>query len=220
MIEFGLKDAKLNQTGKEHWDSIYQNYPLSQLGWYEEIPTPSLELIEHCGIPKQMGIVDVGSGASTLIPQLLAQGYQSIHAVDISRVALDQAKARLGSLSDQVNWINEDILHSEATLGLKNIAIWHDRAVFHFLCTEEQRRTYLSRLQKVLMPGGFLIVATFALDAPAECSGLPVQRYNIQNLMEFFGDGFKLIETLEVLYHMPSGDERPFVYACFQKISS
>jgi len=50
------------------------------------------------------------------------------------------------------------------------------------------------------------------------CSGLPVQRYNVDSLRDFFGGNFKLVEGLDYTYQMPSGDLRPYVYARFQKI--
>jgi hypothetical protein len=52
--------------------------------------------------------------------------------------------------------------------------IWHDRAVFHFLISAEDRRRYRSHLLETLKPGGSAIVATFALDGPDDRSGLSV----------------------------------------------
>ena len=70
------------------------------------------------------------------------------------------------------------------------------------------------------MPGGFVIMATFAMDGATICSGLPVQRYSAESLSEFFGDGFRLVESSDYTYRMPSGDLRPFVYTRFQKIQA
>jgi hypothetical protein len=67
------------------------------------------------------------------------------------------------------------------------------------------------------MPGGFMVIATFAVEGAAYCSGLPVQRYNVDRLREFFSAGYKLVESLDYMYKMPSGDIRPYVYARFQK---
>jgi hypothetical protein len=67
------------------------------------------------------------------------------------------------------------------------------------------------------MPGGFVIMATFALDGATKCSGLPVQRYSAESLSEFFGYGFRLIESSNYTYQMPSGELRPYVYTRFQK---
>ena len=206
---------------KEHWNKIYTNNPITQLGWYEAKPFPSAQLIERCAVPKHYPIVDIGSGASTLIPHLLELGYQNLYAIDISDVALEKAKAVLGKdRAAQVHWIVDDITNPSTVLQLENAAVWHDRAVFHFLTEEQHRQMYHSVLQNVVMPEGYVIMATFAMDGATKCSGLPVQRYSTESLGEFLGDGFRLVESLDYTYRMPSGDLRPYVYALFQKIQA
>lgn len=206
---------------QEHWNKIYTDIPMTQLGWYEDTPFPSVQLIERCEVPKPCPIVDIGSGTSPLISHLLELGYQNLYAIDISDVALEKARALLEKeRAAQVHWMVDDIINPSAVLQLRNVAIWHDRAVFHFLTEEHHRQTYLSVLQKVVMPGGFIIMATFAKDGAKKCSGLPVQRYSVESLCEFFGDGFRMVESLDYTYRMPSGDLRPYVYARFQKIQT
>ncbi len=203
---------------KEHWNEKYANSPLTQLGWYEARPTPSITLIEKCGVPRHSALIDVGSGASTLIPGLLELGYQNLYAVDISEVALKQAQNALTEAQSAcVHWLVEDITQPSTMLQSLQVAVWHDRAVFHFLTEEQHRKTYLDLLQKVLMPGGFAVIATFAPEGATKCSGLPVQRYSAEDLSEFLGPGFKLIESLGYTYQMPAGDLRPYVYTRFQK---
>jgi EEF1A lysine methyltransferase 2 len=204
---------------KEHWNKKYVDSPITQLGWYESKSSPSIQLIENCAVPKYSTIVDVGSGATTLTASLLELGYRNLYAIDISDVALEKAKALLNKeQATQVHWLVEDITNPSDTLQLQNVAVWHDRAVFHFLTEEQHRQTYHSLLQKIVMSGGFVIMATFAMNGATKCSGLPVQRYSTESLSEFLGDGFKLIESLEYTYQMPSGDLRPYVYTRFQKL--
>jgi SAM-dependent methyltransferase len=204
---------------KDHWNRKYSDTPITQLGWYESRSTPSLQFIENCGIPKDSNILDVGSGASTLIANLLDLGYHNLYAVDISDVALEKAKTLLAKeLAAQVHWIVDDITHPVHVLKLQNVRVWHDRAVLHFLVEEQPRQTYHSLLQEIVAPGGFVIMAAFALDGATRCSGLPVQRYSKKSIQEFLGDRFKLLESLNYIYEMPSGDLRPYVYTRFQKL--
>ncbi len=206
---------------KEHWNKKYTNDPITQLGWYESRSFPSIQLIEKCAVPKHSPIVDVGSGTSILISNLLELGYHNLYAIDISDVALEKAKTLISKeQAAQVHWVVDDITNPSTALQPQNVAVWHDRAVFHFLTEKQHRQTYLSVLQQVVMAGGFMIMATFALDGAANCSGLPVQRYSVESLCEFFGDGFKLLESLDYTYRMPSGDVRPYVYARFQKMQT
>ena len=219
----GITNRKLKypmtSSLKEHWNKIYTQNSITQLGWYEARPFPSVQLIERCAVPENYPVVDIGSGTSTLISHLLEMGYQNLCAIDISDVALEKAKAILGEeRAARVHWMVDDITNPSTILQLKNVAIWHDRAVFHFLIEEQHRQTYYSVLEKVVMPGGFIIMATFAMDGATKCSGLPVQRYSVENLCSFFGDRFRLVECFDYTYRMPSGDLRPYVYARFQKI--
>jgi len=207
-------------SSKEHWNNKYSNTPITQLGWYESKSTPSIQLVENCAVSKTAAIMDIGSGTSTLIASLLELGYQSLYAVDISDVALEKAKASLNKeQATQVSWLIEDITNPSDLLQLQNIAIWHDRATFHFLTEDQQRNTYHSLLQKMVMPSGFVIMATFAMNGAITCSGLSVQRYSAEGLGDFLGDAFKLIESLDYTYQMPSGDLRAYVYARFQKVT-
>ncbi len=203
---------------KEHWNKIYADNPTTRLSWYEAKPAPSLQLIERCAVPMHLPIVDIGSGTTTLISHLITLGFQAIYAIDISDVALEKAKSLLGkNRAAQVHWIEEDITVPSNVLQLRNVAIWHDRAVFHFLTEVQHQQTHLAVLKQVLMPGGHIILATFARHGAPNCSGLPVQRYNVEDLAQFFGDGFSLIESLDYTYQMPSGEARPYVYVRLQK---
>jgi SAM-dependent methyltransferase len=204
---------------KDHWNKKYTDTPITQLGWYEPKSIPSIQLIENCAVPKDSTILDVGSGVTTLITSLLELGYSNVYALDISAIALDNAKQRLTEeQASQVHWLVDDITHASAVLQIPKVKVWHDRAVFHFLTDEQQRQAYYSVLQKVLSPDGFVIMAAFAPDGATRCSGLPVQRYSAESLSEFLGGGFKLLETFNYTYQMPSGDVRPYVYTRFQKI--
>lgn len=208
-------------SSKEHWNKVYTNNPITQLGWYEAQSVPSIQFIERCGVPKHYPIVDIGSGASTLISDLLELGYQNLYPVDISDVALAKARALLDKeRAAQVHWIVDDVTNPSTVLQLQNVAVWHDRAVLHFLTEAQHRQTYQSLLEKMVMPGGFVIIATFAIDGATKCSGLAVQRYSAESLSEFLGDGFRLVESSDYIYRMPSGDVRPYVYTRFQKIQA
>ena len=50
--------------------------------------------------------------------------------------------------------------------------------MFHFLLDASDRKKYVTVLKQSLIPGGHVIIGTFASDAPPTCSGLPVCRYD------------------------------------------
>ena len=205
---------------KNHWDKVYSKNDLDKLGWYEETPQPSLDLIKSCNLKKDAAILDVGSGASTLIKNLINDSYSNIFALDISKVALDRAKQLLTpEEAEKVKWIVDDVTNPVNLNQLGSIDLWHDRTVLHFLIEENQQKKYLETLKKVVRKEGFVIIAVFSLEGAKKCSGLDVKNYDLKMIEEFLGKDFKLLNYFPYIYKMPSGDIRPYVYTLFQRIN-
>jgi SAM-dependent methyltransferase len=203
---------------KEHWNTIYASRKVSNLGWYETKATPSIDLLAKCKIDRADPILDVGAGASTFIDYLVGEGYTRIFAADISEIALAKLKDRLGSeRTMKVKWIVDDITQPRIINNLRNIALWHDRAMLHFLFEPQQQQAYLSTLKKVTRKGGYVIIAAFSLKGVNQCSGLTVKNYDQNMLADFLGDEFRLLEFFDYLYQMPSGNTRPYIYTLFQR---
>lgn len=205
---------------KSHWEKIYTNSSPEKLGWYEEIPEPSLQLIEKCHLDKDAVLLNVGAGATTLVDKLLNLGYTNIIANDISESALEKLKASLGKEKSQlVRWLIDDLTHPTELNKFEQVDLWHDRAVLHFFNEPEDQDTYFNLLKKLLKKAGFVIIATFKLDGTRKCSGLPVTRYDESMIMKKLGLEFALLEAFNYTYLMPSGDTREYVYTLFQRKS-
>jgi ubiquinone/menaquinone biosynthesis C-methylase UbiE len=203
---------------KNHWDNVYAKSELNKLGWYEETPQPSLDLIRSCNINKSATILDIGSGMTTLIKNLIQDSYTNIIATDISEVALDKAKKLLDTKeAEKIRWIADDITNPKNILQIKSVDLWHDRTVLHFLIEENQRKGYLGTLRKLVGKEGFVIIAVFSLEGAKKCSGLDVKNYDHKMIEEYLGKDFKLMKYFPYLYQMPSGNTRPYVYTLFQR---
>ena len=203
---------------KNHWDMVYSKSEIKKLGWYEENPQPSLDLIKECNIEKNSIILDVGSGVSTLIKKLNHESYSNICAVDISAVALNRAKTLLDTKEAQkISWFVDDIANPKNIDKLKSIDLWHDRTVLHFLTKEKQQNGYLKTLRKLVSRKGYVIIAVFSLTGAKKCSGLDVKNYNHKMIENYLGEDFELLKHLSYIYTMPSGDLRPYVYTLFQR---
>jgi len=203
---------------KQHWNNVYSSKDVNQLGWYEEMPAPSLELLSKCNANKDMTILDVGTGVSTFIDSLIEAGFTNIIATDISEIALSKLKERLGKeKATLVKWIVDDITEPVHMQNLREADIWHDRAVLHFLVKDDERNAYLSTLKRVVKQGGYVIIAAFSLKGARKCSGLDIRNYDENLLAEFLGEEFKLVEHFDYMYHMPSGEARPYIYTLFQR---
>lgn len=208
----------MNTATKEHWNEIYGALDADELTWYEEIPEPSIRLLSECHINKDETVLDVGAGASTFIDYLIDQGFSNIIAADISEIALGKLKKRLGEeKAPLVKWIVDDITEPVYIQDLKDIALWHDRAVLHFLLEENQRRAYLSLLKNAVKRGGYVIIAAFSLTGAKKCTGLEVRNYDHNMLAEFLGEEFILLDHFDYTYHTPAGVPRPYVYTLFQR---
>lgn len=203
---------------RDHWNQAYRNNAPNRLGWYCPTLRTALVWIRELKVPFDSKILDVGGGASTLVDDLLAHGYTSITVLDISDQALAVAKARLGGQAGQITWLNEDIRTVDP--GERSIDIWHDRAAFHFLIDPDDQAKYLSALQKALKPGGYLIIGVFAPESPPKCSGLSVQRYNLEEFAELAGPGFELVRSRKEPHTTPGGVEQMYLYLCLRRLEN
>ncbi|HIO96675.1 MAG TPA: class I SAM-dependent methyltransferase [Leucothrix sp.] len=201
-----------------HWENVYTMKATDTVSWFQPHAEKSLRIIESLKVGKEANIIDVGGGASILVDDLLAQGYQHLNVLDLSASALKVAQKRLGESAKKVNWLVEDV--TQLKLEKHSIDVWHDRAVFHFLTDELDRQRYVEAVLKAVKPSGFVIVATFAEDGPKECSGLPVQGYSAEGIHDEFGSPFELLGHEKESHQTPSGAQQKFVYCYCRKKSN
>lgn len=152
----------------------------------------------------------MGGGASTLVDGLIDAGYRNVTVLDLAPSALAIAQERIGTRAHRVTWIAGDVL--DAPLPADSYAVWHDRAVFHFLTDPEERTRYVAQTRRAVRPGGHAIVASFGPEGPTRCSGLDVVRYSPDSMHEEFGEGFRLLDSVREDHHTPSGAIQAFVY--------
>ena len=201
-----------NVATKTHWERIYHTKSDRDVSWFETVPTISLEMLDAAGATTDTCVIDVGGGDSRLVDQLLARGMNCVTVLDVSGVALRRAKVRLGSRATVPVWIEADVTGEWTT---RPMDVWHDRAVFQFLTDPADRARYLAHLHVTLKVNGTLIMATFALDGPQTCSGLPVVRYSPETLADVLGDQFTLLEARRHVHRTPWGSEQAFQYSRF-----
>ena len=203
---------------KDHWEKVYSTKATDAVSWFQQHADLSLTLIKGTGAGCAAAIIDVGGGASTLVDDLLANGFTDLSVLDLSAAALSAARERLGSHASAVQWIEADI--TKAGLPANRFDVWHDRAVFHFLVTPEDRAAYVQAVFHSVKPGGHVIVATFAEDGPGQCSGLPVMRYRADELHAEFGESFSLSGHKKETHHTPFGTMQQFVYCYCRRVGS
>jgi SAM-dependent methyltransferase len=148
----------------EHWNKVYSAKAATDVSWYQPSAQRSRQLIGEFAPDHGARIVDVGAGSSALGSELLAQGYRHVIASDFSESALAQGRERAGEAADHIEWRIADATHPHD--WPVQVDVWHDRALFHFLQTRDERRGYVENAYRAVKDGGHLIIATFSLDGP------------------------------------------------------
>jgi trans-aconitate methyltransferase len=197
------------------WEGVHDSKDVDGVSWWQSVPELSLSLVEQTMIDQADPIIDVGAGWSTLVDHLVARGYRDLTAIDLSKTALDTVRARLGPASDDVVFQVADVLDLRPD---RRYALWHDRAVYHFLTEPDERADYLASLERSLLPHGQMIVATFGPDGPTTCSGLPIVRYTHRELAAEFPN-YDLIATSGDEHITPWGSTQQFTAVLLRRTS-
>ncbi len=199
---------------ENHWNTVFQTKRPDEVSWYEAYPGRSVDTVEGFGLPRTARIIDIGGGDSRLVDALLVLGYEHLTVLDISADALDRAKTRLGTLAQRVQWVVSDVTTYQPD---EPFDLWHDRAAFHFLTTDDAVARYLAAAESGVRAGGYLTVGTFSDNGPTQCSGLPVQQYSPDQLAGRFGRQFAKIHCNEADHQTPTGAVQRFTFCQFRR---
>jgi SAM-dependent methyltransferase len=197
-----------------HWDNVYQDKFKTAYTWTQLKPTLSLRWIESLGLDKSAPIIDIGGGDSRLAEQLLELGYSDITVLDISENAIQRVKTRMGEKAKAIHWIVSDIL---AFKPERTYMLWHDRAAFHFLRNQVDIQKYLEVCVNASVAQAKIIIGTFSLVGPQQCSGLKVKQYDISSMTALFEPSFDRMESTYSDHITPSNAIQNFTFCLFQK---
>lgn len=196
-----------------HWNRVYDTKAPEAVSWFQRSPERSLEHIRKLAAPSA-SVIDVGGGASRLVDALLEAGFERPIVLDVSASALTHAQRRLGSRANLVEWVVADVTRAPT---LPAVDLWHDRAVLHFLTDPADQGAYSDLAARTVRAGGHLVIATFAVDGPERCSGLPVQRHDGVSLRRLLGGDFELAEEEREAHVTPGGTEQRFFWSVFRR---
>jgi SAM-dependent methyltransferase len=201
-------------SNQVHWEEVYGGKSANEVSWFQPAPEPSLSVLDRFHVQSHSALIDVGGGASNLVDELLKRGCGHLTVLDIAEPALGAARQRIGRDADRVHWLVADVTLWKPVLTYD---VWHDRAVFHFLVRPQERRAYRNAILQGLRPGGLAIIATFALDGPERCSGLPVRRYDARGLAAEFGPKFELADDWHEAHTTPAGAVQRFTWVVLRR---
>jgi SAM-dependent methyltransferase len=198
-----------------HWDSAYRTKSPELVSWFQARPKRSLAMIRAAQLDVDAPIIDVGGGASVLVDYLLMEGYRDLTVLDVSEAALGASQRRLGSAAARVHWMVTDV---RAFRPRRHYALWHDRALFHFLTEPGDQTRYADLVRRSLRPGGSLVIATFAVGGPRRCSGLEIVQYDAEKLSGILGADFILQEQTNEAHMTPAGGRQLFAWFRYLKV--
>lgn len=204
----------MNDSTKQHWDTIYQTKAENEVSWYQTYPSASMKMVDSFHLPLDAHIIDIGGGDSRFAEALLDKGYTNIYVLDISESAIQRAKERLGEKASRIQWIVSDVTEFETSIKFD---CWHDRAAFHFLTSEDMINKYVTLVNKAVKQEGYLIISTFSEKGPLKCSGLEIRQYSEASLAERFSDSFHPVECFYEDHHTPFQTVQSFVFCSFKK---
>ena len=163
------------QNDQQHWNHIYSTKAEDELSWFQPYPKTSMEFVELFQLPTDANIIDIGGGDSHFTEALLDKGYKNIWVLDISAAAIEKVKHRLGDKAATVHWVVSDVTEFQPQVQFD---LWHDRAAFHFLTSEEKIYRYVSIAEDAIKKDGYLVLGTFSENGPKKCSGLDIKQYS------------------------------------------
>ena len=200
----------------KHWEHVYKTKKFDSVSWYKPHLDLSLSIIKELQPNRNKSIMDIGGGQSTLLNDLILEGYTNLNLIDISATAVNFQKKRFKANQEKITWHIGDI--TKYSFFDQKFDFWHDRAVFHFLTNSTNRKKYKNLLLKSVKKGGHVLISTFGSDGPSKCSGLPVERYNSEKLSKELGKEFKLLGSKLEEHCTPFDTTQQFLYCWFKSI--
>ena len=199
---------------QQHWDNVYGTKAEDEVSWFQPYPKTSMTFVELFDLPLRANIIDIGGGDSHFVDALLDKGYQNIYVLDISANSIDRAKQRLGRRASKVHWIVSDITAFDPPVQFD---LWHDRATFHFLTSEDKIYKYVSIAEDAIRKDGYLVLGTFSENGPKKCSGLEIKQYSEASMSARFEVKFDRIKCINEDHTTPSKTVQNFLFCSFKR---
>jgi ubiquinone/menaquinone biosynthesis C-methylase UbiE len=157
-MESGLQQAEVDwyfQSSAAYWKEIYRSRRVRALS-YQRRRDFVLHWIAALGLPQSARILDVGCGAGVVAAELASAGY-TVDAIDTAPAMLDMTRqhASCAGVTARVN----------ARLGDAHALVFPDESfdvvtAIGLLPWLHSEATALYEMQRVLKPGGYLLLTT------------------------------------------------------------
>jgi SAM-dependent methyltransferase len=160
------------------WEAVYQFGPVEQLPWFYPRLDPDMAWAFDFLDFRVPCILDLGTGPGTQAIELARRGFD-VTGTDISATSIVEAQRRAEVLGVACKFVQDDILQTRLD---RQFDIVIDRGCLHIL-PPPQRPEYLTRITKLIRPGGHLLLKCLSSDAPGDP---PPYRFSPAELIELF----------------------------------
>jgi 2-polyprenyl-3-methyl-5-hydroxy-6-metoxy-1,4-benzoquinol methylase len=204
----------MSTSEKQHWEKVYGSKAEDDVSWFQTYPKTSMDFVGSLPVDLSANIIDIGGGDSRLVDALLDKGYQNIWVLDISTASIEKAQKRLGDDAAKVHWIVSDVTEFVPPVKYQ---VWHDRATFHFLTTEDKIASYISIAEDAIHPCGYLVLGTFSENGPTKCSGLEIKQYSESAMAARFENSFEKLRCIIEDHQTPFNTTQNFTFCSFRR---
>lgn len=205
----------MNNEGdiRKYWDDTFHS---NEIHNWSEKSTPSMaRWIDSSVFSKDAVIFCAGVGDSLLVDYLLGLGYTNIIANDISKVALERVKNRIGDTA--VQFVPDDLMNpSDIHKYHGTVDLYIDRATLHFFTTCKEKDFYFAQKMELLKQGGKSILGVFSKDNEPKCCGLDLQLWSMESLKNRMPQ-YDFIEEYSEVFVENNDRKRNYIYLFSEK---
>lgn len=159
------------QAEQQHWDNRYKEHDTP---WQQ--PKVHDVIKECCKLfaNKRAKILEIGCGTGIDTVWIAQQGHQ-VTAIDISKVAINEAKDNARNAKASINFMVADFMRDK--LKLPTFDIIYDAFVFHLEAMQNKRLEMVNKIAAMLTPQGYW----FNLSVSDYQTDLKSQQANVDN---------------------------------------
>ena len=189
----------------QHWN---QRYETGSTRWDSGLPSVELRrIIKEAGI-QPCRVLELGCGTGTNAILMAQLGFD-VTAVDLSPLAIDEAKAKATQAEANVSWICGDVCSIDQPT--EPFPLVFDRGCFHCIRRDVTLDAILQTLERVTTAGSRFIVFTGNANKQREHGPPGLFEKDIRNDL----DGLFEINQLRPFYFEDAGGEQgPLGWSC------
>lgn len=146
-----------------------QRYADGDVPWDTNEPDPHLVELVDAGVLQPGRVLEIGSGTGTNALWLAARGFD-VHGIDVSPLAVEQARTKAGATEAKVRFSVLDLFTGELE-GAYDLVL--DRGVLHIFDEPEVQARFARRVAELLHPQGQWLSLLGSTEGPDRDHGPP-----------------------------------------------